>query len=97
MHIKNVCYESVIIICTVSIGPKRKKQCYVNETNVELHVNVYFIYKIIKRKLQVYAISGMCIKNYIDAKTIMCVIRLQKKKCKQSLSRNMNKITHQKI
>lgn len=76
------------------LGQKEKKQCYVNETNVELHVHVYFIYKIIKRKLQVYALSGMCIKNYIKAKTIMCVLRLEKKKCKQSLSQNMNKITH---
>lgn len=72
------------------LGQKEKKQ----ETNVELHVHVYFIYKIIKRKLQVYALSGMCIKNYIKAKTIMCVLRLEKKKCKQSLSQNMNKITH---
>lgn len=98
MHVKNVCNESVIFICTINIGPKRKKkQCYVNETNVELHVHAYFIYKIIKRKLQVYAISGLCIKNCIKAKTIVCIIRLEKKKCKQSLSRNMNKITHQKI
>lgn len=97
MHVKNVCYEYVIIICTLSIGPKRKKTMLIEETNVELQVYVYIIYKIIKRKLQVYAISGMCFKNYIDAKTIMCVIRLEKDKFKQPLSRNMKKVTHQKI
>lgn len=61
------------------LSDKKKKTVLIEETNVELQVYVYFIYKMIKRKLQVYAISGMCIKNYIDAKTIMCVIRLQKK------------------
>lgn len=84
----------------------------IEETNVELQVYVYIVYyiikrklqvyvyivyKIIKRKLQLYAISGMCFKNYIDAKTIMCVIRLEKDKFKQPLSRNMKKVTHQKI
>lgn len=73
------------------------KTMLIEETNVELQVYVYIIYKIIKRKLQVYAISGMCFKNYIDAKTIMCVIRLEKDKFKQPLSRNMKKVTHQKI
>lgn len=56
---------------------------FIEEINVELQVYVYIVYKIIKRKLQVYVILGMCFKNYIDVKIIMCVICLEKDKFKQ--------------
>lgn len=53
---------------------------------MELHV--YFIYNILKRKLQVlaYVMPGICIKSYIKTKKTMCAIRSEKKKCNQSLS-----------
>lgn len=54
---------------------------------MELHV--YFIYNILKRKLQVlvYVMPGICIKSYIKTKKkTICAIRSEKKKCNQSLS-----------
>lgn len=60
---------------------------------MELHV--YFIYNILKRKLQVlvYVMPGICIKSYIKTKKTMCAIRSET----SHFHRNMKKINNQKI
>lgn len=90
---------NILLFFTVSIGPKRnknKKQCYVKETHMEQHV--YFIYNILKRKLQVCVMPGICIKNYIKTKKKQCVLYVQRRKNVTShFHRNMKKINDQKI
>lgn len=89
IHIENVSYEYIIIFYCKYRAKKKNKpknQCYVEETHMELHV--FFIYNILKRKLQVlvYVMPGICIKSYIKTKKTMCAIRSEKKICNQSLS-----------
>lgn len=64
---------------------------------MELHL--YFIYNILKRKLQVlvYVMPGICIKSYIKTKKTMCAIRSEKKNVTSHFHRNMKKINDQKI
>lgn len=65
---------------------------------MELHV--YFMYNILKRKLQVlvYVMPGICIKSYIKTKKKQCVLYVQRRKNVTShFHRNMKKINDQKI